>query len=103
MFRFGLRNQCNVHVVLLYIRHKIKISVLPVLRTNQLFFRSLKKRGSRSGFESRSKQVGRDGIVVVSEPTFFSRRFAYSFAQQLHVITYQTVVEADLLSSTHDR
>ena len=40
-----------------------------------------KIRGSRYGFESRSRQVGRGGIVVVSvvsEPTFFGRWFVYS-------------------------
>ena len=60
--------------------------------------------GSRFGFESRSRQVGRGGIVVVSEPTFFGRPFVYSLAATACVITDtdQTVVEADLLSSTHD-
>jgi len=62
--------------------------------------RSQARHAGRYGFESRSRQVGRGGIVVVSEPTFFGRRFVYSLythLRQLHVITDQPVAEAYLL------
>ena len=64
--------------------------------------RSQARHAGRSGFESRSRQVGCGGIVVVSEPTF-SVGGSYTHLRQLHVITDQPVVEADLLRSTHDR
>ena len=44
--------------------------------------------------------MGRDGIVVVSEPTF-SVAGSYTHLRQLHVITDQPVVEADLLRSIY--
>ena len=47
--------------------------------------------------------MGRGGVVVVSEPIRSSVGGSYTHLRQLHAITDQPVVEADLLSRTHDR
>ena len=79
----------------------LKTTVISVCVAQWLESRAAEReRGCRSGFVFRSRQVGHGGIVVVSEPTFF---VSYTHLRQLHAITDQPVVEAGLLSSTHDR